>query len=136
MSKNKTTFKTWDQYNEEAQGKPFELPVSEDKTIVVDPPSGAGIIQFNNAARYGDAEAMLAGIVGEQFTEIKELLKRPGSHKAMDNLIYDMMMHFDLAEEVDLVGPGGGTVTEKDPRKIKKLLNMGYKTVGEANART
>ncbi len=68
-TKKKSTFKSWDAYNEEAQGDPFELPVSEEHTIVITPPSGAGIIQFNNAARVGDAEAMLAGIVGEQFAE-------------------------------------------------------------------
>lgn len=103
MTNKKTQFRTWDQYNDEAQGEPFELPVSADHTIVITPPSGAGIIQFNNAARSGDAEAMLAGIVGEQFGELKKLLTRPGSHKAMDNLIYDMMIHFDLAEEVERV---------------------------------
>ena len=54
----------------------------------------------------------------------------------MDNLIYDMMIHFDLAEEVDLVGPGGGTISEKDPRKIRKLLNQGYRPAGEARSRT
>ena len=44
-------------------------------------------------------------------------------------------MHFDLAEEVELVGPGGGTITEKDPRKIKALINRGYRPAGEARAR-
>lgn len=129
-------FKTWDQYMEEAQGEPFQIPVDKDYTIVIDQPSGAGIIQFTNAARAGDAEAMLAGIVGEKLNEVKKLLSQPGSHKAMDNLIYDLMMHFDLAEDVELVGPGGGTITEKDPRKIRKLMNQGYRAAGEARART
>ena len=132
---SKKTFKSWDAYVDEAQVDPFEIPVSNDETIVITAPSGAGMLQFNAAARIGDAEAMLAGITGEKFSEVKKLLSRPGSHKAMDNLIYDMMMHFDLAEEVELVGPGGGTITEKDPRKIKALINRGYRPAGEARAR-
>lgn len=132
----KSEFKTWNDYVDESKSEPFEIPVSKDRTIVIGSPSGAGIIQFSNAARVGDAEAMLAGIVGDKITELMELLSTPGSHKAMDNLIYDMMLHFDLAEEVELVGPGGGKRVEKDPRKIRQLLNTGFRPVGEASART
>ena len=131
----KTEFRSWDDYVAEVESDPFQIP-TKDQTIVIPAPSGAGIIQFSNAARVGDAEAMLAAICGEQFAEVKKLLATPGSHKAMDNLIYDMMLFFDLAEEIELEGPGGGTVTEKDPRKIKKLLNSGYRPAGEARSRT
>lgn len=131
-----TEFKTWDQYVSESAGEPFKIPISEDETLVIDSPSGAGLMEFTEGSHSYDAKRMLAGLVGDKFDDVMELLSRPGSHKAMDNLIYDMMMHFDIAEEVEMVGKGGGKRKEKDPRKIRKLLNQGWRMAGEAPART
>jgi hypothetical protein len=47
-----------------------------------------------------------------------------------------MMIFFDLADDVVLVGPGGGKITEKDPRKIRALMKTGYRPEGEAVSRT
>lgn len=128
-------FKTWDQYVEEAEHAPFELPVSKDETLIIKAPTGASLIQWARAYRANDIEAMLIVICGEQWTRVEQLLSNAG-HRAMENLITDMMLHFDLAEDITLVGPGGGKVTEKDPRKIRIMLKQGYRPEGEAVSRT
>lgn len=133
MSKNQ--FKSWDQYAEEAKAEPFQLPVSEKETLVIDAPTGASLIQWARAYRTGDMEAMLITLCGEQWQRVEQLISKAGM-KAMENLVTDMMIFFDLAEEVTLIGQGGGKVTEKDPRKIRAMLKQGYRPEGEATSRT
>jgi hypothetical protein len=131
----KQQFKRWDQYVEEAKHDPFELPVSQEETLIVEAPTGASLIQWARAYRSNDAEAMLIVLCGDQWPRVEQLLSQAG-HKAMENLITDMMIHFDLAEDMTLIGPGGGKVTEKDPRKIRLMLKQGYRLEGEAVSRT
>lgn len=133
MSKNQ--FKSWDQYADEAKADPFQLPVSEEETLVIEAPTGASLIQWARAYRTGDMEAMLITLCGEQWNRVEQLIAKAGM-KAMENLVTDMMLFFDLAEEVTLVGQGGGKVTEKDPRKIRAMLKQGYRPEGEAISRT
>lgn len=128
-------FKSWDEYTAEAAHEPFELPVSKEETIIVEAPTGASLIQWARAYRSGDMEAMLITLCGDQWQRIEKLLAKAG-HSAMENLITDMMIFFDLAEEVTLIGQGGGKVTEKDPRKINLLIKQGYRPEGEAVSRT
>lgn len=129
------TFKTWDQYTEEAAHAPFELPVSKDETIIIEAPTGATLVQWARAYRSSDIEAMLITLCGEQWPAIEKLLARAG-HEAFSNLVTDMMIFFDLAEDITLIGPGGGKVTEKDPRRIRIMLKQGYRPEGEAVSRT
>lgn len=128
-------FKRWDEYAAEAAHDPFELPVNDDLTIIVEAPTGASLIQWARAYRTGDMEAMLVTLCGDQWQQVEKLLAKAG-HSAMENLITDMMLFFDLAEEVTLIGQGGGKVTEKDPRKIRALIKTGYRPEGEAVSRT
>lgn len=130
-----TQFKRWDEYASEAKHDPFQLPVSDEQTIIIEAPTGASLIQWARAYRTGDMEAMLVTLCGEQWQHVEALLAKAG-HSAMENLITDMMLFFDLAEEVVLVGQGGGKVTEKDPRKIRAMLKQGYRPLGEADSRT
>lgn len=129
-----TQFKSWDQYTEEAKQEPFELPVSGEETIIIEPVSGAGLIQFSRALRTNDLEAMLIVICGASWQRVEALLPK-GGMKAMENLLTDLMLHFDLAEDVVLVGQGGGKVVERDPRKIRAMLKQGYTVQGEATSR-
>ena len=131
MSSNQ--FKSWDQYTEEAKHDPFQIPVSKDQTIIIDAPTGAALLQWARAYRTGDMEAMLITLCGDQWAQVEPLLAKAGM-KAFENLVTDMMIFFDLAEEVTLVGQGGGKITEKDPRKIRALLKTGYRVEGEANS--
>lgn len=128
-------FKRWDDYVAEAAHDPFQLVVSDDQTITVEAPTGASLIQWARAYRTQDIQAMLITLCGDAWSEVEPLLAKAG-HAAMENLITDMMLFFDLAEDVTLVGPGGGKITEKDPRKIRALLNKGYRPEGEADSRT
>lgn len=127
-------FKSWDQYSAEAKQEPFQLPVSADETIIIPAPSGASVIQWARAYRSGDMEAMLITLCGDEWSRVERLLPS-GGVKALENLITDMMIFFDLAEEVVLIGPGGGKRTEKDPRKITAMLKQGYVPQGEATSR-
>lgn len=128
-------FKTWDQYTKEAELPPFELPVSKDETIIIPPLSGAALIQFQRAYRAGDDEAMLMVLSGDQWERVEPLLAKAG-HSAFRNLVIDMMIHFDLGEEVEMITPDGRRIFEKDPRTIKNKLRQGYRVVGEADSRT
>lgn len=128
-------FKSWDQYTEEAKHEPFELPVSEDQTIIIEPLTGAGLLQFARAERAGDMEAMLIVVCGDAWEHVEPLLAKAGI-KALENLLTDLMLHFDLAEDYVLIGQGGGKITERDPRKIKALRKQGYRFEGEAISRT
>lgn len=128
-------FKSWDQYVEEAKHDSFQLPVSKDETLVIEAPTGASLIQWARAYRSNDIEAMLLTLCGEQWPRVEQLLAKAG-HTAMENLITDMMLFFDLAEPITLIGPGGGKVKEKDPRKIRLMLNQGYRPEGEVPSRT
>lgn len=128
-------FKRWDEYAAEAAHEPFQIPVSDDDIIVIEAPTGASLIQWARAYRSSDMEAMLITLCGDQWSRVEPLLAKAG-HSAMENLITDMMIFFDLAEDVVLVGPGGGKVTEKDPRKIRVMMKQGYRPEGEAVSRT
>ena len=128
-------FKRWDEYAAEAAHDPFQIPVSDDETIIIEAPTGASLIQWARAYRTNDMEAMLITLCGEQWNRVEPLLAKAG-HSAMENLITDMMLFFDLSEDVVLIGPGGGKVTEKDPRKIRIMLKQGYRPEGEAVSRT
>ena len=128
-------FKSWDEYAEEAKHDPFQLPVRGEETIVVEAPTGASLLQWARAYRSGDMEAMMITLCGEQWPRVEGLLANAGQ-KAMENLITDMMIFFDLAEEVTLVGQGGGKRTERDPRKIRMMLKQGFRVEGEATSRT
>lgn len=128
-------FKTWDQYAAEAKHAPFQLPVSADETLLIEAPTGATVIQWARAYRSGDVEAMLIVLCGDAWARIEQLLAKAG-HTAMENLITDMMLFFDLAEDVTLVGPGGGKVKERDPRKLRAMIAQGYRSEGEAVSRT
>lgn len=127
----KSNFKSFDQYVKEAEIAPFELPIDKEKTIIVDAPTGHRLIKFQNAWREGDLEASLWALTGDAWNELEPLIGG-APHKVMKDLTTDMAVHFDLTDEYTLSGPSGGTITEKDPRKIKALQNKGYKIVGEA----
>lgn len=127
------TFKTWDQYTDEARIEPFQLVVSKDETLIFEPPTGAALLQIMRGLRSGDLEVILFAITGDQWGRVQELLGTAG-HKALPALVEDLMDHFDLYEPVTLRGPGGGTVTKKRPTEINALLNQGYRPLGEAQS--
>lgn len=135
MSQNQQQFKTWDQYAEEAKRAPFELPVSKDETLIVEAPTGTSLLQFMRAYRAGDIEAMLITLVGDQWDRFEQLIGT-GGYDAFNELVTDMTLFFDLAEEYELVSRDGGKRREKDPRKIRNLLKSGYRYAGEADSRT
>jgi hypothetical protein len=126
-------FKRWDDYADEAKIDPFELPISDDETLLFEVPSGVAIMRIAQGMRSGDLELILRSLVGDQWPRVQELLGGAG-HKALPLLIEDMLDHFELYEKVELVGPGGGRVTANRPREIQGLINQGYRPVGEAQS--
>jgi|SRR5690625_1332284 len=130
---SKTSEYTWDNYVEEAKGEPFRLKVDEETTLVFEMPTATALLRVMQGIRSGDLELILRNIVGEDWPEVEKLLNRAG-HKALPRLVEDMLDHFDLYEEVTLVGPGGGKVKRKRPREIQAMLEQGYRPLGEAPA--
>lgn len=125
------TFRTWDEYAEEAKIDPFILKVSEDETLTFEAPSGAALVQIMRGLRSGDLELILASLAGDQWERLQELFGGIG-HKALPALTEDLMDHFELYEPVTLVGPGGGKVTRRRPTDVRALVNQGYRPMGEA----
>lgn len=130
MAKNEYS---WDQYVDEAAGEPFRLVVSKDKTLEFPMPTATALLRVMQGIRTGDLELILRSIVGDDWPELEQLLSKAG-HKALPNLVEDMLDYFDLYEEVVLVGPGGGKVKAKRPRKIQALIEQGYRPLGEGPA--
>lgn len=127
------TFKTWDEYAEEAEIEPFPLVISETETLVIEMPSGAALMHIMHGLRSGDLEVIMHSLAGDAWPRLEELFGGVG-HKALPALCEDLMEHFDLYEDVTLIGPGGGKVTRKRPTDIARLLNQGYRPVGESPA--
>jgi hypothetical protein len=135
MPKTQQQTARWDQYVEEARIEPFRLEVSDDETLVIEAPTGVSLMRIMRGLREGDLEAIIIGLTGDQWGRLQQLMGGAG-HKAMPKLVEDLMDHFEIYDDVTLVGPSGGQVTERRPTKIQKLLNMGYRPVGEAPSRT
>lgn len=134
MSKNTdkgTTTYQWDKYVKEAQRPDFVLEVDDKTTIRVANPTGVQIMRVAQGLRAGDMDLTLMGVAGDSYKAIMDLLGGAG-FQALSPLLEDMLDHFDLYEDVELVGPSGGKVTERRPTKIQQLLKVGYRPVGEA----
>lgn len=127
------TFRTWDQYAEEAKIDPFLLKISDTETLEFAAPTGASLMNIMSGLRAGDLELILSSLAGDSWQRLEELFGGVG-HKALPALTEDLMEHFDLYEPVTLIGPGGGKVTRKRPREIQALIDQGYRPAGEARA--
>lgn len=123
----KSTTKTWDQYAAEADAPDFVLHRTKDDPdpIHVTNPTGARMLRVAQGTRAGDLDAILLGLCGEAYPEVNKLVAKAG-HKALPRLVEDIMDHFDLYEDIELEGPGGGTVTARRPTEVQKLVRMGY----------
>lgn len=128
---SKISYRKWDQYVEEAAIEPFKLEVSDEETLVFEAPSGVGLIAIMRGLRMGDLEVILSNLAGDQWDRLLELFGGAG-HKAMPALCEDLMDHFQLYEDVTLIGPGGGKVTRSRPTEIQTMIRQGYRPVGEA----
>ena len=129
MSKKETTVQ-FNKYVEEAQSPDFVIKVDDTTEIRVTNPDYMRLERFAQGSRSGDLDVVLGALCGAAVTDIKKLLAKAG-HKAVPALMEDIMDHFDMYDEIELVGPGGGVVTEKRPTKIKTLIGLGYRPKGE-----
>lgn len=136
-NKKQAEFKSFDEYVSEAEVEPFELPVSKDETLVIEAPTGARIEQFARAYREGDIVLALWALAGDSWPRLEELTN--DKHFDVRNAIMnDLVKHFELVPtnaEVELRGPGGGTIKESDPQRIQQLQQLGFVIVGESQPR-
>ena len=128
-----TTFQSFDEFAQEADGAPYEIPVTKEETIIIKYPDGNALIHIMQGLRDSDILMILSSLTGDQWPRVEELFGSIG-HTALPKLTEKMMDHFDLYEPVTLVGPGGGKVTRKRPTDIQALVNQGYRPMGEARA--
>lgn len=132
MARN-TDFRTWDSFVDEAQVPDYQLVISSDETIAIPNPTGVGLLRMAQGMRSGDLQVMLMGLTGDAWPRVEVLISK-APHGVLDKLVEELMGYFGFYEDHVLVGPGGGKVTEKSPRKIRQLLQMGYTMEGEARA--
>lgn len=123
----------WDSYADEAKVPDFVLKRDGEEVLRVANPTGVQVLRISQGFRRGDIDLMLQAMTGDAYDQAMNLLSQVG-HKAFSRLVEDMMEHFGLYDEVELVGPSGGTVRETKPTKIMQLLKMGYVPKGEARA--
>lgn len=130
MTKPQVTHR-WDTYAAEAQVPDFVIETGTGDDVRIVNPTGVQILRVSQGMRSGDLDLVLLGLTGDAYDKIMALLGTTG-HKAFPKLVEDLMDHFGLYEEITLQGPGGGTVTETRPTKVKALLAMGYTVKGGA----
>lgn len=133
MARNRKEEYSWDDYVEEAKGEPFRIRKPDGELVEFEMPTGTAIMRVMEGYRNGDAELILRSIVGDNWDVMEELLSKAG-HKALRSIVDDMMDHFDLYDEVTLVGPSGGKVKRTRPAEIQALLEQGYRPLGESPA--
>lgn len=91
-----TEFKRWDQYTQEASKPPFLLPVSDDRTIVIEAPTGEQVARAQELAQNGGTvEEQLRMVCGDAADDILPLVMAAPAG-AMNALVMDIMRHFDL----------------------------------------
>ena len=117
----------WDTYVEEADAPDFVLIRRKDGTelLRVTNPTGTRVMRVSEGLRRGDLEVILMGLTGDAFPDAKELLGKAGA-KALPRLVEDLMAHFGMYDEVDLVAPGGNVIKVTKPTEIRALLKAGY----------
>jgi hypothetical protein len=93
MSKKK--FKRFDQYVKEAYKPPFELPVSEDRVIVINAPTGAQLAEAQTIATgaTGGVAEQLKVVCGDAAEEVWSLVKDENAD-VMNLIVKDIMAHF------------------------------------------
>lgn len=125
---------SWDAYVGEAKREPFILTYregGETRSITIPQPNSIQVMRIGKAVRDGDAEAIMVGLCGDSWPDVYDLLKKPGvGFQAMLRLEKDLMAHFDMNDEVELRGPGGGTKRVSDPQEVQRLLGMGWVSTG------
>jgi hypothetical protein len=88
-----TAFKTFDQYTEEADLPPFELPVGPEETLLFPCPSGDALRVMGMAEAAGDFTTMINAGFGDQAPRMWEL----GGEKpylVLNRILRDLMAHF------------------------------------------
>lgn len=132
MSTKQTTYK-WDTYVAEAQAEDFILEKPDGEQVRISNPTGARVLRLAQGLREGDLDMMLVALCGDTYPEVRELVATAG-HKAFPKLVEDLMDHFDLYEDLKLVGPEGNTVTARRPTEVRRFRELGYVPMGEAKA--
>lgn len=129
MSKSNPTI-DFDKIQTEAEIEDVTINAKDAEPIVLKAPDGLGLMRLAEAYRQGDEAAMLMAVCGDKYKAVEALLPR-ASHLALPALVEQLLDKFKLYQDFDFVGPGGGTVTERIPSKIKNLQRLGYKPLGE-----
>ena len=121
----------WDDYVAEADAPDFVLSDKGGTELLrVTNPTGPRVMRVSEGLRRSDLDLILLGLTGDAYADTVKLLGGAGS-KALPRLVEDIMAHFDMYDEVELVAPGGNTVKVAKPTEVRALLKAGYKA-GEA----
>lgn len=88
-----TEFKTFDQYTAEADLPPFELPVSEEETLLFRCPSADDMKVIAHAQLTQNFDLMVTGACGEHAERMWELVgDKP--FPVIRSIVKDLMDHF------------------------------------------
>ena len=116
----------WDDYVAEAEAPDFVLTGRDGTELLrVTNPTGTRVMRVSEGLRRGDLDVVLMGLTGDAYAAATALLSKAGA-KALPRLVEDLMAHFDMYDEVELVAPGGNIVKATKPTEIRALLKAGY----------
>ena len=116
----------------EAQHEPFFIDFQGDdgpESIEIATPTSTQIMRIAQGQRSGDAELIMVGLCGDKWPDVEKLLSR-SPFGTMLKLIEAIMDHFDLNDEVEMQGPGGGKRKAKTFDEVQRLQRLGWTTTG------
>jgi len=132
MATKKQAGYDFDKYVEEAEVEDFVITLKDGDDIHITNPGYDRLERYAQGVRSGDLELVFGSLCGDAFLAVKAALaKKKAGQKAIPAIMEDILDHFEMYDEIELVGPGGGVVTEKRPTKIRALIGLGYRPKGE-----
>lgn len=92
----------FDSYLAEARPTAFELKVSDEQRIVIEPPDSDTMLMLDEART---ARRQLELLCGEQWNEVFELIRNRHAG-VLNKLVMDLLKHFNVDQAVSVAGGG------------------------------
>lgn len=95
----KPAVKSLEHYRAKVKGEPFVLPIDEEKSIVIQRPTGDQVFDAEDALRNGNSREFLRAVAGDVGDELLEVISGE-DFKVVQAISTDIQKHFGLGESV------------------------------------
>lgn len=86
-----------DKYVKEAEGEPFVLDLSADRSLTIEPPTGDQMFDAEAAMGAGDSRAVISALCGDAAKELLAVTG-PMNSGVIKGIAKDLADHFGLGE--------------------------------------